>query len=329
MSRSSLFSLAALALFVSPAAEIEPVYAKGTTLEVKTTTKEALVFDDVRVIVNGQEMGIPDDQKQIPEDQTTKTTRAFEDEVLAAADGKRTRVRRSFTTLEESSTGEDAEDKQGPLQGLALILALDDDGELTVEPAGDDEVDSEYLERHRIEYTVEAYLPTKAVEVGDTWELDEDAVAMLVARGPRLFEMKDEEAEFTEMMEEATILEGTVTYVRDEERDGRKCAVLEVEFEFTNALDGFDSKLLGFDGSEMGFGDAEVLTDYEMDAEGTTQVWIALDSGHPVAEEESVESSIVVTFVIENEEQGVELKIVTDATLTVTGTTTWSEGNSD
>lgn len=325
---SRTLSAAVLAAFLAtPAAELAPSYSKGATIRMESESTEELVFDDVRVIVNGSEMEIPEEQKQIPEDQRTERKVVWVDRVVAVDGGRRTSVERAFETLDETSTGMKEEEKEGVLVGRTLKLRIDDDGELAVEVEGEDDVDDEYLERHRIEHLSDLYLPGKAVEIGDTWELSDEATALLAAGVPRLFELEDEEAEFAALNRDNSTIEAEVTYARDEERDGRKCAVLEVTYEVVASIDGFDAALLGFDGEAMGLGDVEVLADYEMEGEGHAQLWVALDGAHLVAEEDELMGSILVKFEIEN--QGMSFEIVTDMSLSIETTTTWSEGDGE
>lgn len=320
-----LLPLAALTavLPAAPSAELVPAYEKGIVVEVRAEVREELAFDGVTIYVNDQPLDVPGAEDGATGDQSSETTIVYEDTVLAAEDGRRTRVQRSFKQLDEVSTSGEEEEKEGPLADKTLILSLDDEGELVVELEEDAEVEDLFLENHRIEHLVEAYFPGEEVEVGDTWELDDEAIAILEEGGPTLFEETDEEVEFGEMFEEASSLEGSVTYVRDDERDGVACAVLEVEYEFSVSLEGFDPLLLGFDPEENGMGAAEVVADCEASGEGTVEVWVTLEHGRPVEEVETLETEMEITFNVEGEAG--TAKIVTELSLSVEATTTWTE----
>lgn len=326
MLRPSLFVPAVFVTLAAPAATIESSYDKGITIEVTSTTTEEVVFDDIQILINDQPMDVPEEQKQIPDDQTTVTTVAYEDVVLAVDGGRRTKIERTFTEMEETGGGEDDEDKVGALLDKTLTISLDDEGEIVIE-LEDDDVEDVYLADHRIDFELESYFPEEEVEIGDTWQVEGEALERLMEEGPRLFEIEDVEAEFAELSQEGMEYEAEVTYARNEEVDGRECAVLEVAFEFSTSADDFDPLLVGFDPEEMGMGEAEVLTDYMLNAEGESQVWIDLKTGRPVSEEESVEASVEVVFKVANE--GFELQIVSDVTLTVTTSTTFTEGDGE
>lgn len=102
------------------------------------------------------------------------------DEVLATEDGRPTVVRRTFDTLEGSTSfqfgdryGESQNDT--PLAGSILEIR-DEDGEVVVEMVEGDQVDDTLLEGHLPTLSLDALLPEDSVEVGDSWELDSEAV---------------------------------------------------------------------------------------------------------------------------------------------------------
>jgi hypothetical protein len=104
------------------------------------------------------------------------------DEVLERADGKPTRVRRSFEDLEASSEATFGDNMREfemdtPLAGSVIEVAVDEEGDASAQVVeGDSSVDSEALEGHRPELALDALLPAGEVEVGSSWDLDAKAV---------------------------------------------------------------------------------------------------------------------------------------------------------
>jgi hypothetical protein len=108
-------------------------------------------------------------------------TIAMVDTVVEAKDGRPSRVRRSFETVEGSSfmVMGDREMESGsecPLSGVVLDIQVED-GDAVVEVVdGAEPEDEKVLEGHRPELALDALLPADEVEPGESWELDGEAL---------------------------------------------------------------------------------------------------------------------------------------------------------
>lgn len=103
------------------------------------------------------------------------------DRVLEHADGKPTRVRRSFETVEAEGAvlfgeNEMALEQESPLDGVVLELSLED-GEVVAEVVEGEEPDAEAsLEGHALTLALDALLPAADVALEESWELEAEAV---------------------------------------------------------------------------------------------------------------------------------------------------------
>ena len=105
------------------------------------------------------------------------------DTVMAHEDGSPTKVKRSFDTVESTSSraGREGEmqetDADSPMDGETLILSLDDDGDVVAElESGDDPDEGSMLEGHSLTLALDALLPDEDVDAGDSWEIEKDAL---------------------------------------------------------------------------------------------------------------------------------------------------------
>ena len=111
----------------------------------------------------------------------TRTVVHF-DKVLEHADGRPTKVERTFDDVSiagVASFGENERelDRQSPLSAVTLELTLED-GEVEVEVTDGTEPDAEQaLQGHRLELALDALLPDGEVEADSSWELDGEQVA--------------------------------------------------------------------------------------------------------------------------------------------------------
>ncbi|MEM7311138.1 MAG: hypothetical protein AAF682_30990 [Planctomycetota bacterium] len=232
-----------------------------------------------------------------------------------ANDGVPLVARRTFDALEQRRTaGEGPEEElEGALAGETITLRAGGDGEVVAELEGGGEVDASLLERHRLELPNARYLPDEAVDLGDSWELGEEALGAILAlgqrQGPKLFE--NEGGGFGDVVDRHAELEGEVTFEAIEERDGLRCAVLVVEL------------ALEVDDAEVGQpGPGGPATRMSVELEGSERIWLALDAGHPVAAVGDVEG----TTTMETELSGgdSELVVNVEADLSFGWTSSWS-----
>lgn len=106
----------------------------------------------------------------------------FVDKVVAAKDGKPTKLTRVFETLSGSNTmtrGEDetTRDLEPPLAGVTLTLGRGENGDVTAKVTdGKAPADDKVLEGHRMELALDALLPEGEVADGASWEPSKEAV---------------------------------------------------------------------------------------------------------------------------------------------------------
>ncbi len=180
------------------------------------------------------------------------------DRFLESEDGRPTRVRRTFETVEFESIrsfGENTreESSQGPLAGLVLELSVDADGEVEVELLeGETPDDESLLEDLVLTLTLDAFLPAAEVGQGESWTLESDAIvrALGLAIDRKLFP-EPERAEGGEgrgrrgrrgggsavRLFQQGGWDGQATLeATDEEHEGESCAVIEIELECSGEL---------------------------------------------------------------------------------------------
>jgi hypothetical protein len=103
------------------------------------------------------------------------------DKVLAVKDGKPTKVRRTFETLngKTSMTIQDnpvERENECPLEGVTLEIKRDDDGKVDVGAVEGKAPDGKELEHHVPENFLDGLLPDGDKKVDATWDLDSDAI---------------------------------------------------------------------------------------------------------------------------------------------------------
>jgi len=111
----------------------------------------------------------------------------YTDKIVAAKDGKPTKLTRAFEALSGSSTftfgGEETtRDLEPQLTGVTLSLETAENGDVTVKVAeGKAPADDACLEGHHMQLALDKFLPADEVADGASWELDKDAVRVALA----------------------------------------------------------------------------------------------------------------------------------------------------
>ncbi|MEO6708531.1 MAG: hypothetical protein ABIP42_03085 [Planctomycetota bacterium] len=106
----------------------------------------------------------------------------YVDKIVAAKEGKPSKITRAFETLSGSSTttrGEEetTRDLEPPLSGVTLSLERAENGDVTAKVAeGKAPSDEALLEGHHMELALDALLPDGEVSDGASWEPSKDAV---------------------------------------------------------------------------------------------------------------------------------------------------------
>ncbi len=163
-------------------------FAGGEKLAIKYTSDRDLKYEITSSMtmevtsMEGERDGEPIDAPAHGMKSEIETTEVHIDHVLEAADGKPTKVKRAFEKVAgtmSTTMGENSNDSEiaSPFSGITLEITQGKDG-LEVEvvdgkqPEGDDA-----LKGHRLQSFLDGLLPSDAVEVDASWDLDKEAVA--------------------------------------------------------------------------------------------------------------------------------------------------------
>jgi hypothetical protein len=108
-------------------------------------------------------------------DASATTTRVVHiDRVTALGDGVPSALQRAFETAERAGADDSTD---SPLAGETLVLAMDEDGEVTAElESGASPDQDSVLAGHRLTLALDAFLPADGAEPGDSWTLDAEDV---------------------------------------------------------------------------------------------------------------------------------------------------------
>jgi hypothetical protein len=188
-------------------------------------------------------------------------TRALEwtDRVLEHKDGTPTKVQRVFGELKQGMTmafgdNENTSEREGELVGVTLELTRGEDGKVEAK-ALEGDASGDALLGHSLTLLADVFLPEKAVEAGDSWDLESDAIkrALAVDLNRAIFPPQESSggeggggerrgrgmrgSASTSLMANADF-EGKATLSKDvEEHDGVECRVIKLEFEAEGTLE--------------------------------------------------------------------------------------------
>jgi hypothetical protein len=171
--------LACVVTLVAGGVQLETHYAAERAVKIEVTQTSAMSTTTLEMERDGE----PVEGRGMGGGMSSKTSHHVVqvDRVVASAEGRPTKVRRTFETLEGESSftfGEEERkvDMEAPLKGVTLELTAGEGGEVTAEVVdGDKPSDNAMLEGHKLGLALDALLPGKSVDEGATWELDADA----------------------------------------------------------------------------------------------------------------------------------------------------------
>lgn len=175
------FLIAALAssLTISAGPQLSTQYAKDRPLRIEVETSFSLETTDFSVERDGEPVDIPDRGGM----STSEERRVVQiDRVVEQSDARPSRVRRTFeeiaaTTMMAFGEEERESERDCPLAGVTLEIALDENDDKSVEVVeGESPDDEALLEGHGLELALDALLPSEEMEIDDSWELDADAI---------------------------------------------------------------------------------------------------------------------------------------------------------
>lgn len=295
-------TIPALTLLLIPAADLSIDYTAKRSIEVSIETEYVSETTDMSMEIDGEPV---DGGGRFGGGGGTEFTRevVFTETYLEHDEGVPTKVRRSFDTVEGSSTvmfGEESMDNdiESPMEDMVLIITLDDgDVVAEVEDGGDAER-SEMLEGHSVENLLHGLLPEGD---DDSWEPESAGVAaaLLLDIESALFPRPEPEEGGGErgrgrgrgmrggmrgspmgfLREAEWETEASLTD-RSEDVDGVECAVIELTFEAEGELPerGFGR------GRDRSFGMAapELVLESTFEAELTGYLYFSIEESRPV-----------------------------------------------
>jgi len=295
--RTSLLSAAAvpvLLAFAWPASELVFAPAEGQGVTRKWTNQLHLSLDDMQMTMNGQPLPM---EIEMEMDIDGSTEVEVTDQYVAMASGRPKQLRRTFDAV--SSTGSFAMEMEmmpgggqtrditasSELEGKTVTFSWDEDDEGFGVEWYESEGDDKLLEGLTEDMDLRILLPDSAVEEGDTWEIDVQQLASIVAPGGNLSLVPEMDEDMggmpgmegmgsgmADMVGEN--LEGTATaeYKGTQEVDGVTVAViaLTLDIESTNDMTEKVTEQMGQMPDEVGEVSVEYMdVELDIEAEGT------------------------------------------------------------
>jgi len=306
-------TLTLLALIISGGAlTLETDYTKERGIRVVVEATHEIETTEMEVLIDGEPREFGGGRGGAGRSSSVETSITTIDTVVAHDDGTPTEVLRVFEEITSTATmggGEESREfeRESPLDGVSLMLTLEDD-EVIAEVAEGDEPDQDgALEGHSLTLALDALLPEDEVEEGDSWDLDSEAARRILGldveralfarpeggggerggrggggggrRGP------GGRSSGTRFLAEAD-WEGSAEVVSEEvEYEGVSCCKIELELMASGELEdtGFGGRRDRMDGAhpELAAGPFRRETEYEVELEGT--FWFCIEDGRPVA----------------------------------------------
>lgn len=326
MMRAFFAALAALVL--APFGErLEATYPQDSELVCAQVLTFSMEIDDVAITVG--DMEVPPEAlegMELPPSSSETTRWRMRDVVLESSEGRPTKVRRTLEELREVTVDDGVETQRtGPLEGRTLLLS-EEDGELAAELEDEgDEVGEEFLANQRLTRDVDVLLPDSAVEVGDSWALEEADLRLFLGleAAPLWFEPdeEDEDEAFQDALDEAAQVSGTARLMESEERGGLECAVIAFEIEVEATLDDLEALGMEFEeGQEGSSGSMEIRMHC------TGKLWHAQGEQRAVEIEQDVDGTMTIKMEMRMQADDMEfvMNMRMEGTIAAESTCTWS-----
>ncbi len=228
--------------------------AEGLSLEKSFAMSSAMSMDNFNMLMNGNPPPFPMEMEMTVEaSQTVEVT----DEYLAVGDGRPTKLKRTYSTLDLGGKSEMENPMTGPmsadtsggseLEGYAVLFDWDAQAsEYDVRYADEKQGDSALLDGLEEDMDLRALLPNRPLAIGDTYEIPPTGLVGVLAPGGNL-QLKPDDAEaqqmgmgsdqnLADMLGELTgSATGELLAVREE--DGRRIAVIRLKIDIESARD--------------------------------------------------------------------------------------------
>jgi len=326
----NLVGASAAALFLTPFLD-ESIVARCEQGETRTRTIEAsrvMNLVDMNITFNGEE--ISDEMLgDISGTSTDTFSLVLSDAIETAADGRATKVLRTYTKLAGSSAMEGGMEGMesmdttltSDLEGETVIFTFDGEAEeyTPAFPEGST-ADTDLLEDLVYDIEFAGLLPTDSVAPEATWEVELEVFREIIEPGGEMHlrptDMDEEGEDPLADSEVEPTLDGTFTgtFASLEETDGGRIATLTYEFDITSHLeltDGLDPMTNETPMGEMTITPLSIVVDRS--AKGTAKLVWNLDRGCLVSFEleadatENNTSQVEIQFGDESMEQGQEV----------------------
>lgn len=277
--KSRTWSLAAAGLLLLGADPIATDYKAARTVSVET--EFAMEMETTRMEVDGQE------RTGGGSSQSTSRAMSWSDKVLEHKDGRPTKLRRAFGDINLKASmvfgdRDSSSEREGTLANV--VLELTDDGDKVEAKVVEGSADGAVLEGHRLTLSLDAFLPEKKVDEGDTWEIEGSALKHVLALDlqPKLFPPEEPPSGGSggegrrgprgpgsgglSLLINAE-WEGKATLGANEEHDGAQCRVIKLEFTADGEIE--ETSFGGGRGRAFGVANANLVeTTYELKLEG-------------------------------------------------------------
>jgi hypothetical protein len=290
-----------------PADEVVFGPAKGTSVTKQFTNTTDLVMDSMSMVMNGEDMS-----GMAPEmDMSTTIKMVVTDTYEELEEGRPAVLHRFFDTL--STEGDVSTEMVGmgameqelsgtsELEGTNVVFSWDTDSEeFDVAFAEGEESDEDLLEGLDEDMDLRLLLPSGAVSEGDSWRVDNERLASMLAPGGDLKIIPDMPEDMGGMgmnmnpgqggMDMASMLgevDGSVmaTYQGSREVDGARVGSIKITIAISASNDITDMLQAATEEAEVpeNFGDMDISYDYadvEFELEGEGELLWNLDAGH-------------------------------------------------
>lgn len=244
----------ALLAFTPRGAEIAYSPAKDLTLKKTITSTSEMAMDEMNLVVDGQEMDQGGDMEM---EMSQSQTLVIIDNYAEVGTDQPIKLSRTFETISDDSTramshpmmGDNETEASGEseLEGKTVVFQWDaEDGDYVVKYAEGSEADEELLAGLVEDVDLRAFLPDGEVAEGASWNVEAEAMRVVLAPGGNLHISQDTSGEDMfgsgpepSMAEMLGDLEGKVTCTLEGMRDegGTPVAAIKLAIEVTSTND--------------------------------------------------------------------------------------------
>jgi hypothetical protein len=278
-----LILAASLGLLSAPlhntAEELEFSLAPKSSLTKTFSSKFKAKSDSMRMFMGDQEMPaemMPKMELSIDSEDDF----VISDEYLEIADGRPTKLKRTFEKLSSSSTqdmqmelpedvepseemGPKTSNKSSELEGKAVLFAWDEKASEYKRTFADGEGEERLLADLAEDMDLRAFLPGKSVKVGDTWEVDAVVASEAINSPGGDLHLEDDDDDgkfegFDRDMRDSAKGEVKATFKGMRDEGGRQVGVIAIAGKVTSQAEGEEE---GDEGTETR--KAEVETEFE------------------------------------------------------------------